>query len=1683
MALVEATPNGGLVREAVWPKFPVLGRIRQIGLMLSPCLPTSVGISKCNLMGILTSYDEMASHRGGMTFGFRPYWFQSGVKQFLCDEDRCTFFLPHGRVECLDLKHGDHISLVNATIEMNRHDSGYKWHVTADSFPTTLVGVHAKREDVLKTIDLFAGLTNWSMTAKAMGLHPCVSIEKDEQIGEVGAMNLKTPFWTADDFVKHWENDFGKTYHHVDIMLLADVQNEFIREPLSHYRSGMLVGSPPCPPWSRLSSMLGLADSRGRLIMTVADIAQFLGSRIVALENVANILNHPDWKAVVEHFHHRGYALIFSGADPLDGFLPVKRTRASLIFARYDFPVGPIPESMHLGTWDGNISAQSMGVIHRPDSEDDAIFKSLTAITDEHLQMLNDPNFLTSEMAMKVARGLTVMESRAQGGHRPLPCPTARYASPETLSEQTLRDHKLSMIVLKQGAEFRWFSPFEFAIGLGMNIHTILPLDRKLAYMMVGNTIAPLHAAVNINRALCCIASEFCKARPVSWLVQSFAKRQIPLHKCTIQHDEAVMWMAENRVPTLASLVEKVMNEPIVDFPQSTQHIESKPTVEVADQEPACKHRKLEHVTDLSTVMVLHAESDFVKYTFSQEASMRQIFDEIACDHFMVVLMPQHEVPCSPDMTNHLIKTIECKVSIKLKLNGGHPKKFLPGVDLVSMGDVFPCWFFEARGIECHECSPDIKIGELDDLRGKDSVILILPICESPNQHVKHVHDLVGLWIKVGKMGDLHQVWMSHDQTFECLKKRYAIQGYESHAFVNNCEQPDTRSLKHINDVIEIRQIPQSIGDTMNALMDDDTMIDEQDRHFLADPTTVVLHFRSQPCPIDMWQAELQQAQASLIVPENHVVITISAIGWKQVMVVCKGVAIRSVVAKLLGCDDGIQGMFYKGFPIDRNMQCNKAMVIDVQMMNKFIFMKFNMHSQIFAIRVKPFHKGIDCKAQLASYLGIPIGVLRLFDGFHQIHDDTSVWKVKGIVAARTFPLAGGIKQPAAVEDNVEMWIKSPNNGKMSVVSFPQHESLACLHNEVFPGLPVGKLFCDGQMIDEHETRGKFSKRILVSRYFPLRGGAKADGKHKPSNAVKAIDFVSEQLENRGVPKSECTERAKKIVSSLGTDFIVKIMDTDDSWNQLKSEASKNMVRLILPAELKAWQQMKRAEQKVEKSQPKKMSSPALHPRDLILKVSDFKADGKPMKLITEDAIKPDCSGVCLMAPNGAKNFLPAKRLSPDGLAIVTLGILSNSDPQIQCVASNVGGEDFIIRGNLYQFGDTQVVHCPSCPTAVVQEVASSVVEVIVGRDCPWWKIATADVITAIARLGTRANVRDVILGQWKFKAYDTNRALVNHDKAAHIHGYIRVKDGGLDELLMASGQQSIFFNTRVNGGGKDDRFSFVPLPELSLEEAKCKAQTLQCSLGIVKGKGHYTLRCRREHYRKIMKQLNPDFIAGDSSDDETGLTMKFRLEGVNFQTTAHELSAAFKTLNWRAKAIRATGAAAWLIMAEAPPPNYQFTLNNQLVVVKDVIPKTPLHQFLVSKPVVPNPDQVTAPGQSVPGPVSTRLGQLESEMDQKIQKIIDKQMHEANTKIDRLEASMKLQEEGQKELREGFDQQKSELANVSSKISNVASELQNTQSSMLSSFEALIKAEMNNLHQRLATERESSEEKRRRKE
>ena len=666
-----------------------------------------------------------------------------------------------------------------------------------------------------------------------------------------------------------------------------------------------------------------------------------------------------------------------------------------------------------------------------------------------------------------------------------------------------------------------------------------------------------------------------------------------------------------------------------------------------------------------------------------------------------------------------------------------------------------------------------------------------------------------------------------------------------------------------------------------------------------------------------------------------------------------------------------------------------------------------------------------------------------------------------------------------------------PIDGKSVISTVASNDTILSIYERLFPDFPCATFTCNGSIVPGDSFCSPFANDVISCRFFPLKGGARGKGKSdgkgeekmKVSNQAKALEFMIEQLGKRGVPKDTCAERAKKVVAAVSVDFVIKHIDSSDFWQQLKNEASKQMIRLILPAELKAWQQAKRAESRQDNGKQNKGVNPALNPKDLVLKVKDFQADGKTLSWITEDGIKPDGSGVCLLAPGNAKHFLPPKRLSADGLAIVTVGVLAPSEPQIQFIVTSNIGEDFVVRGNIFQFGDTQVVHRPECPMATVQEVASSVVEVIIGKDSPSWSLAVADAIAAITKMDSQAKIREAIVGHWKFRPYNHNRVPVASEDAAHIHGYIRVRDSSIDDILRLSGQNATFFNTRVNGGGKGDRFSFIPLPDMSFEEAKCKAQTIQFSLGVVRGRGHFTLRCRREHYKKVMKQMNPDMTFGDSSDDEGDMQSKFRLEGIHFQTTAHELTGALKTLGWKAKALRATRASSWLIIAEKEPKCRSFSLNNQLVVVKDLIPKTALKHFVVSAPVEmqEKPMQPSTPAN--PGPVTTRIEKIESELDNKIQKMVDKQMQEASAKIDKLEESIKIQEQSQHELRHQFDQQRAELTQVSTKITDVAAELQSTQASMLTSFEALIKNEMKGLHQKLSADREESEEKRRRKE
>ena len=1715
--------------------------------MFLPSLPTVVGTTSLDAMGSLEIWDgdvtDISIIPNQKMYGFRPYCFDDGNKKWLCGEGQCCIQMSQRRVDALAISYHSNVTLRNATVHTTVVEGKLFWNVIVDDYPTTLVGVHPSRNDLGKMIDLFSGMTNWAKGAEQLGLYPKISLERDESIATIGAMNSKIPIWKANTLVDHWSFDFGTGFRNNPIMLVADVANEFVREPMSAFKCGLMTGSPPCQPWSILASELGLADSRGRTFLSVADTAEFLGVFVIDLENVAGIFQHPDWNEVVRYFWHRGYGMVHKSVDSLKGFLPTNRARANVIFVRCDFPHVPIPESLQLNGVD-SVGAHAFGVLHDPLQVKDSMIGKMVQLTADDVEYLTEPRFFTKEVHQKVKAGLTPLEARAQHKNRALPCPTARYGSPSELSQQTLNDKKLIMVVFCHEGSIRWYSPFEFMAALGITTQAILPLSRALAYLMIGNTISPLHVALNLCRAMCCIGHEDRKFRSISYIVNRFAAKQIPLSKCEIQFDDEVMWMIPKQCQTIPRPIETSRNESQLHI-QETLTESSKRSCDVGNEviEQPSKRHCVGNRDDLTHVILMGREGFVHHKKIDSSQNMGEFVRDVGLLDFLLMI---------GDITyaNEDVGRIQNRIAMKEKqviMKSNQMKNIMPLFDPKVKHDnameTFPCWFMIGDEIFHQKVSNEITLRGLQEFHGANIAVFVVPTNQHPPEpvttSVQEVSSFVGVWVRCGKDGDIHQIWVHEPYNVGMLKLRYHKDGFQCHVVIGGDLLSDDQIVSALSDVVEVHYKSQNESHETVGRNGDDITMNDDNKHFLQDPTTVFI----KPCEAismgELVQNDVQQAILSMNVPCGHVVVTITSCNWCQTIVVSKGTPVRAIINKLKIQTEAVSCVKHKGFAIDMQSTCHRDMQLQVEFREQFVIVRFNMMRKVFALKIQPYHVGSDCKSMLSQHLGIPMSMMRLFHGFQKVADNDILWEYRGVLQARIFPLAGGsvleqdenrcsiamsqlncsqvrggnceraeksecfiprLKENAAAnclgqanrsDEIIEVWFRSPVNGKLHHFKADRHQTLKQVHECLYPGLPVGSLFCNGTIVSHDSCCVSFAKSVIVSRFFPLKGGGggkngKGEGKGKQTNTAKANDFLAECLERRGVPKSESIDRAKKVVSVVGVDFILKHMEADDFWFHMKNEASKNMVRLILPQELKAWQQVKRAETKTNKSKaPTKGLAPALNPKDLQLRIDDFKAEGKAMQVISEEGIKPDCTGVCLMAPSSAKNFLPAKRLTADGLAIVTLGVLSSNDPQIQFIVTSFSGEDFVARGNMYQFGDTVVTHNPSGPTATVAEVASSVVEVVIGKDCPWWSVAAVDAVAAVAKLDTNIKVREAIIGQWKFRPYSPSRVPTNSEHAAHIHGYIRVRDNMLDSILAVSGQHAIFFNTRIGGGGKDDRFSFIPLPDMDYDEAKCKAQTIQFSLGIVKGRGHFTLRCRRENYRKVMKQINPDMVFGESSDDESDLDAKFRLEGIHFQTTAHELTTALKTLNWKAKAIRAMGASSWLVLANAAPKSRSFTLNNQLVVVKDMVPRVPLAQFVVSKPLHASVESSGMSSSSTvsQGPVSSRMDQIEAGLDEKIQKIVERQMQESSEKIDRIEETLSKQELAQTELQIQFEQQQKELTGVSTKITNVAADLQTTQASMLASFEMLLKNEMKSLHQKLSSEREESEEKRRRKE
>ncbi|CAK9083395.1 unnamed protein product, partial [Durusdinium trenchii] len=206
-----------------------------------------------------------------------------------------------------------------------------------------------------------------------------------------------------------------------------------------------------------------------------------------------------------------------------------------------------------------------------------------------------------------------------------------------------------------------------------------------------------------------------------------------------------------------------------------------------------------------------------------------------------------------------------------------------------------------------------------------------------------------------------------------------------------------------------------------------------------------------------------------------------------------------------------------------------------------------------------------------------------------------------------------------------------------------------------------------------------------------------------------------------------------------------------------------------------------------------------------------------------------------------------------------------------------------------------------------------------------------------------------------------------------------------------------MFINTKVEGG-KDFRYTILPLAKCTLQDARAIAQKDSKVVGVVKLKYGFAIRCRWEHFRRVQRQINPNSVNSDSDSEEIQVgkfSKPFRLENVQTKTTRSQLTQALLQVGWKAHVIRALGPSSWAVVADQDPPVNHLTLNGYLAVIRADF-KGPK----IAKPVITSPMVLSAPAPATAGPVQSKLEQFESQIEQRISRIVAEKLDELQTQL-----------------------------------------------------------------------------------
>ena len=663
-------------------------------------------------------------------------------------------------------------------------------------------------------------------------------------------------------------------------------------------------------------------------------------------------------------------------------------------------------------------------------------------------------------------------------------------------------------------------------------------------------------------------------------------------------------------------------------------------------------------------------------------------------------------------------------------------------------------------------------------------------------------------------------------------------------------------------------------------------------------------------------------------------------------------------------------------------------------------------------------------------------------------------------------PLAWGKYHPG-IETSFETWVKSPFKAKPEIFRIGADVTVAQLAASfVSHSQMITSVMCQigGSIVDPLLTVKEIPKlAVLNFKIAPLLGGAKND-------PVKMR--VKSTLESHGVPANASAERASNFLGKLPSGLSGEIdrMNDDDFWNHLKGEANKVKFRLVNRDEMMAAKKENRS--KPPSKTPKhhhlgnKDAEFVATPSNVQIDMKHFWDGDDNVTQIDSSRFGPDQTGLAVMTNTEASKYNYPNSISVGALAILVVGKQFRSDDQVfHLPGHTVAGSPVVLKAALRQFGDKPVVYKANVIAIETPKTDSTVLEIQIYRDeVTNWK----DCSVPLHFLGVHipALRGSNLLATWSLKTFNRDRKPTPFREADLWHGFVRIGDAILDSVLVRSGISGIYITPKGIDKRPDERYAIVVIPSSNHGDALKRVKNCDKSLGLVRLKDQYAVRCRKENLAAVRNIILPESAYVDmgsfASDDTLWI-----LKNVPAQVGREDLTKALQETAWKARAVRSQGMNRWVVAATTNPPASHLCINNMMVVVE------PLKRVLDSAPItmVASEFKIDSTFDNEGGvqiSTTSRIAEVKAEISDDINMAIDRRMAEAQAKIDSLaQQVITLQENTRKEQetnRLEFQQMKEEQSFARQRLTDIESTVAQSSTAVVSQVQAMMQQMQSNL-------------------